>query len=72
MTLSRMHEAGLIAHPFRGTYTTLENFAESKKRMEERHKAFEAENEASNRHFATGATVTTDANKKDSPKKSPG
>ena len=35
MTFSRMHEAGLIAHPFRGMYTTLEQDAESKKRMEE-------------------------------------
>ncbi len=31
MTLSRMVEAGLIAHPFRGMYTTLERDAESKK-----------------------------------------
>jgi hypothetical protein len=46
MTLSRMHEAGLISHPFRGMYTTLEHYAESKKRMEERHKAMELEDEA--------------------------
>jgi len=79
MTLSRMHQAGLIAHPFRGMYTTNENFAESKKRMEEQHKAREAEQhkaretelEALKKRFATGATVTTDANKKDSPKKAP-
>ena len=30
MTLSRMHEAGLIAHPFRGMYTTLEHDAKLK------------------------------------------
>ncbi len=34
MTVSRMHEAGLIARPFRGIYTTLEQDAESKKRLE--------------------------------------
>jgi archaellum biogenesis ATPase FlaH len=45
MTLSRMHEAGLIAHPYRGMYTTLEHFAESKKRMEEQRKEWEAEDE---------------------------
>ncbi|HWZ20569.1 MAG TPA: AAA family ATPase, partial [Ktedonobacteraceae bacterium] len=46
MTLSRMHEAGLIAHPYRGMYTTLEHYAESKKRIEERVKARELEDEA--------------------------
>ncbi|HXZ03374.1 MAG TPA: ArsR family transcriptional regulator, partial [Ktedonobacteraceae bacterium] len=71
MTLSRMHEAGLIAHPYRGTYTTLEHFAESNNRMEEQRKAFEADIEAINRRFATDATVTTDANLKDSSNKSP-
>jgi DNA-binding transcriptional regulator PaaX len=46
MTVSRMHEAGLIAWPFRGKYTTLEQDAESKKRMEEERKARELEKEA--------------------------
>ncbi len=36
MTVSRMHEAGLIARPFRGKYTTLEQDAESKKRIKAR------------------------------------
>jgi archaellum biogenesis ATPase FlaH/DNA-binding transcriptional ArsR family regulator len=36
MTLSRMYEAGLIARPFRGKYTTLEQDAESKKRIKAR------------------------------------
>jgi DNA-binding transcriptional regulator PaaX len=49
MTVSRMHEAGLIAHPFRGRYTTLEQDAESKKMMEERQKARELEDEAFDR-----------------------
>jgi RecA-family ATPase len=71
MTLSRMHEAWLIAHPSRGMYTTLEHYAESKKRIEERIKARELENEAFRKHFASDATVTTDANTTDSPKKSP-
>ncbi len=62
MTVSRMHEAGLIAHPFRGRYTTLEQDAESKKRLEERLKARELENEAFRNRFAPDATVTTDAN----------
>ena len=70
MTVSRMHEAGLIAHPFRGKYTTLEQDAASKKRMEEERKARELENEAFRKRFAPDATVTTDANTKDSPKKS--
>jgi DeoR/GlpR family transcriptional regulator of sugar metabolism len=61
MTLSRMHEAGLIAHPYRGTYTTLEHYAESNKRMEERQKAMELEDEAFRKRFAPDATVTTDA-----------
>src|SRR5206468_1232168 len=52
MTLSRMVEAGLIAHPFRGMYTTLERDAESKKRMEERRKAYELENEAFRKRFS--------------------
>ena len=71
MTVSRMHEAGLIAHPFRGRYTTLEQDAESKKRLEERRKATELENEAFRKRFAPDATVTTDANTTDSPKESP-
>ncbi len=71
MTLSRMHEAGLIAHPFRGMYTTLEHYAESKKRIEERVKARELEDEAFRKRFASDATVTTDANTKHSPQKSP-
>jgi hypothetical protein len=70
MTLSRMHEAGLIAHPFRGMYTTLEHEAESKKRMEERQKARELENEAFRKRFAPDTTVTTDANTSASPKES--
>ena len=70
MTVSRMHEAGLIAHPFRGKYTTLEQVAASKKRLEERQKACELENEAFRNRFAPGATVTTDAKTTDSPKKS--
>ena len=70
MTLSRMLEAGLIAHPFRGRYTTLEQDAESKKRQEERLKARELENEAFRNRFAPDATVTTDANTTDSPKES--
>lgn len=70
MTLSRMVEAGLIAHPFRGMYTTLERDAESKKRMEERRKASELEMEAFRKRFAPDATVTTDAKATDSPKKS--
>ena len=73
MTLSRMHEAGLIAHPYRGRYTTLEHYAESQKRMEEERKARELETEAFKalrKRFAPDATVTTDANTKDSPKKS--
>ncbi len=70
MTVSRMHEAGLIAHPFRGKYTTLEQDAESKKRLEERLKASKLENEAFRNRFASGATVTTDANTTDSPKES--
>ena len=69
MTVSRMHEAGLIAHPFRGRYTTLEQDAESKKRLEERLKARELENEAFRKRFAPDATVTTDAKTPDSPKK---
>jgi hypothetical protein len=39
MTLSRMHEAGLIAHPYRGKYTTLEQAAESKKFYEKARQA---------------------------------
>jgi hypothetical protein len=70
MTLSRMHEAGLIAHPYRGMYTTLEHYAESKKRMEEERKARELEEEAFRKRFARNATVTTDAKTSDSPKKS--
>ncbi len=70
MTVSRMHEAGLIAHPFRGKYTTLEHDAESKKRLEERQKARELENEAFRKRFTPDATVTTDANSTDSSKKS--
>lgn len=69
MTLSRMHEAGLIAHPFRGMYTTLENYAESQKRMEEERKARELEDEVFRKIFARDATVTSDAKTKDSPKK---
>jgi DNA-binding MarR family transcriptional regulator len=71
MTLSRMHEAGLIAHPSRGRYTTLEHYAERKKRMEEEQKARELEDEAFRKRFSPDATVTTDANKTHSPKKSP-
>ncbi len=70
MTVSRMHEAGLIAHPFRGKYTTLEQDAASKKRMEEERKARELQNEAFRKRFAPDATVTTDANTTDSPKES--
>ncbi len=70
MTLSRMHEAGLIAHPYRGTYTTLEHYAESKKRMEEQRKARELADEAFRKRFAPDATVTTDAKTTDSTKKS--
>jgi hypothetical protein len=69
MTLSRMHEAGLIAHPYRGTYTTIEHYAESQKRMEEERKARELANEAFRKRFAPDATVTTDAKTKDAPKK---
>jgi DeoR/GlpR family transcriptional regulator of sugar metabolism len=61
MTLSRMHEAGLIAHPFRGRYTTLEQDAANKKRMEEERKARELADEAFRIRFAPDATVTTDA-----------
>jgi len=57
MTVSRMHEAGLIAHPFRGKYTTLEQDAESKKAHQIRQEAFR-------KRFAT------DAKTKDSPKES--
>jgi archaellum biogenesis ATPase FlaH len=67
MTLSRMHEAGLIAHPFRGMYTTLEHYAESQKRMEEQRKARELANEAFRKRFARDATVTTDAKSTDLP-----
>jgi DNA-binding transcriptional ArsR family regulator len=63
MTLSRMHEAGLIARPFRGMYTTLEQDAERKK-------AHEMRQEAYRKRFATDAGVTPDANTTDSPKKS--
>ena len=74
MTLSRMHEVGLIAHPYRGSYTTLEHYAESKKRMEEERKARELETEAFKqalrKRFSPDATVTTDANSKDAPKES--
>ena len=70
MTLSRMHEAGLIAHPYRGTYTTLEHYAESQKRMEEQRKARELADEAFRKRFAPDATVTTDAKTTDSSKKS--
>ncbi len=70
MTLSRMVEAGLIAHPFRGMYTTLERDAESKKRMEERRKAYELEIEAIRKRYAPDTNVTTDANTTDSPKES--
>jgi hypothetical protein len=66
-----MHEAGLIAHPYRGMYTTLEHYAESKKRIEERVKAQELEDEAFRKRFASDTTVTTDANTTDSPKISP-
>jgi hypothetical protein len=65
MTLSRMHEAGLIARPFRGMYTTLEQDAESKKRLEAQRKEFSFSS-----FFKSDATVTTDANKTDSPKES--
>ncbi len=65
MTLSRMHDAGLIARPLRGRYTTLEHDAESKKRLEAQSK------ESSLASFLFhDATVTTDANTKDSPKES--
>jgi tRNA U34 5-methylaminomethyl-2-thiouridine-forming methyltransferase MnmC len=69
MTLSRMHEAGLIAHPYRGMYTTLEHYAESQKRMEEQRKERELLDEALRKRFARDATVTTDAKTKDAPKK---
>jgi RecA-family ATPase len=69
MTLSRMHEAGLIAHPYRGMYTTLEQYAESQKRMEERRKERELLDEALRKRFAPDATVTTDAKTKDAPQK---
>jgi archaellum biogenesis ATPase FlaH/DNA-binding transcriptional ArsR family regulator len=62
MTLSRMHEAGLIARPFRGIYTTLEHDAESKKRLEAQSKEFSLAS-----FFTTDATVTTDANTIDHP-----
>jgi hypothetical protein len=61
MTLSRMHEAGLIARPFRGMYTTLEQDAERKKAHEIRREEFR-------KLFATDAGVTTDAKTTDSPK----
>ncbi len=64
-----MHEAGLIAHPFRGMYTTLEQYAESNKRMEEERKARELEDEALRKRFARDATITTGAKTTDSPKK---
>ena len=60
MTVSRMHEAGLIAHPFRGRYTTLEQDAASKKRLEEEIKARELGAEAFRKLFARDATVTSD------------
>jgi hypothetical protein len=63
MTVSRMHEAGLIARPFRGMYTTLEQDAERKKAHEIRREEFR-------KLFATDAGVTTDAKTTDSPKKS--
>jgi AAA domain len=59
-TVSRMHDAGLIARPLRGMYTTLEQDAESKKRLEAQRKAFS---------FASlFSTDATDANTTDSPK----
>jgi hypothetical protein len=67
MSLSRMHEAGLIARPFRGRYTTLEHYAESQKRMEEERKAQSSDLEALLKSFAHGTTVTTDANTIDHP-----
>ena len=70
MTVSRMHAAGLIARPFHGKYTTLVQDAKSKKRIEERVKARELEDEAFRKRFASKATVTTDANTKHSPQKS--
>jgi len=72
MTLSRMHEAGLIAHPYRGSYTTPERYAESQKRMEEERKSRELETEAFKqalrKRFSPDATVTTDANVTNTPK----
>jgi len=65
MTVSRMHEAGLIARPFRGMYTTLEQDAESKKRLEAQRKEFSFSS-----FFTSDATVTTDTNTTDSPKES--
>ncbi len=70
MTLSRMHQAGLIAHPHRASYTTLENYAESQKRMEERRKELKEDLESLKQSFASRTTVTSDANKKGSPKAS--
>ncbi len=64
-TVSRMHDAGLIARPFRGSYTTLEQDAESKKRLEAQSKAFSFAS-----LFSTDATDATDANTTDSPKES--
>ena len=54
---------------YRGKYTTLEHYAESKKRMEEERKACELEDEAFRKRFARDATVTTDANSIDYPGK---
>ena len=70
MTLSRMHEAGLIARPYRGKYSTFEQEARWKGFNEKAQKARELEEEASKKRFATDATVTTDANTTDSSKKS--
>ena len=57
----------MIARPSRGMYTTLEHYAESKKRMEEERKARSSDLEALLKSFAHGATVTTDANTIDHP-----
>lgn len=66
MTLSRMLEARLIAHPYRGKYTTLEQYAEIKRFNEQARQAF-------SKSFTTDASdanVTTDANATDSSKAS--
>jgi archaellum biogenesis ATPase FlaH len=66
MTLSRMLEARLIAHPYRGKYATLEQDAEIKRFNEQTRQAFRK----SFTSDASDANVTTDTNATDSPKES--